>query len=168
MVKKLIDIDKEFEDLQNGFFDEAQINKRTANIQKNKSAEMREKVSVGNLGQKRSLESKQKMSEIQKQLCQNRIPTHLFDPKIHKKASDKQKGIPRPQTSAKLIGKPSKLKGKKRPNISNKLKGKPKSEAHKAKMRKPKLKYPCTVCGNLFAPNILVRFHHENCKKVPK
>lgn len=165
MNKKIIDIDIEFDNLKDGFFDEANINKRTANIEKNKTQYMREKVSAGNKGKTRTDQSKQKMSKAQKESCAGKIPIHLFDPEIHKKAIEKQKGQKRPITSQKLKGQTSKLKGKRRPELSKKLKGIPKSEEHKMNMRKPKIKSKCPYCHFMFAPNIMSRFHGDNCKQ---
>jgi hypothetical protein len=31
----------------------------------------------------------------------------------------------------------------------------------------PKKKHPCIHCGNMFAPNMLNRFHNDNCKMKP-
>lgn len=140
------------------------INKVLANISKNKSKEMRRKVIEGNTGKKRTEESKLKMSMIQKQICEGKIPTHLFDPTIRKKAADSQRGIARPNTSAKLKGKTSLLKGRERPELAAKLKGKTKSEEHKANMRKPKIKSECPHCKMMVAPNIMSRYHGDNCK----
>lgn len=140
------------------------INRILANIEKNKSKKMRKKVSDAHRGSKRTEESKQKMSAVQKEICKNKIPTHLFDPEIHAKAIAKQKGIARPQTSLALKGKPSALKGRVRNELSNKLRGKPKSEEHKAKMRKPKIKSACPHCKKMVAPNIMARYHMDNCK----
>lgn len=140
------------------------VNKVLANISKNKSKEMRRKVVEGNTGQKRTEESKLKMSIVQKQVCQGKIPTHLFNPITRQKAADSQRGIARPQTSAKLKGRPSALKGKERPELAAKLKGKAKSEEHKANMRKPKIKSECPHCKMMVAPNIMSRYHGDNCK----
>jgi hypothetical protein len=135
------------------------INKILANRLTAQNPEWLEK-----MRKKHSDQSKLKMSIIQKQVCKNRRPTHMFDPAIQKKAHDSQRGIARPQTSAKLKGKPSPLKGLERPDLSAKLKGKPKSEEHKTNMQKPKSKHECPHCHILVAPNMLHRYHMDNCK----
>ena len=97
------------------------IKRSAANVEKNTNPIIREKMASKIRGQKRTEESKKRMSEIQKEICKDRVPEHLFDPAIHEKAIAKQRGIPRPQTSQKLKGRKSKLIGKKRPELSKKL-----------------------------------------------
>lgn len=77
--------------------------------------------------------------------------------KTHSEESNKKRSLS-------LMGHTSSLKGVKRPRLAALLSGKPKSEEHKAKMRKPKVKSPCPHCGLMCAPNTLSRFHGENCK----
>lgn len=143
--------------------------KHVANILKNKDPKVIEKIRVANTGQKRTKKQKANMSKVQKEVCKNKVPTHLHNSEIHEKAIAKQRGVARPQTS-KVIqalydnGYKNPMKGKTNSGVSKALKGKPKSEEHKAKMRKPKKKSPCKHCGLLFAPNVLSRFHNDNCK----
>lgn len=64
------------------------------------------------------------------------------------------------------------LQGKKRNPISEEIKlkisssskGHKKSEETKQKMRKPKNKIMCIHCNFFSAPNIIKRFHLDNCK----
>jgi hypothetical protein len=68
--------------------------------------------------------------------------------------------------SLKLIGKPTWNKGKKNPYAEETLKKM--SESFSRRMKGvPKKKSPCKHCGNLFAPNMINRFHNDNCKLAP-
>lgn len=143
--------------------------KRVANILKNKDPEVRKKMTASLTGQKRTKEQKANMSKVQKEVCKNKVPTHLHTPEVREKAIAKQRGVARPQTSTVIQalydnGYQNPMKGKTNSGVSKALKGKPKSEEHKAKMRKPKKKSPCKHCGLLCAPNTLNRFHNDKCK----
>ena len=143
--------------------------KLVANRLKNKDPEIRKKMAESNRGQKRTKEQKATMSKVQKQVCKGKDVSHLHTSEIRQKVADIQRGSTRPQTSKAIkalydAGFQNPMKGKKNPNVSKALKGKPKSEEHKANMRKPKTKSPCKHCGLLCAPNVLSRFHNDNCK----
>jgi hypothetical protein len=66
--------------------------------------------------------------------------------------------------SLKLRGRPSWIKGKKNPYTEETLKKL--SESFSRRMKGvPKKKSPCNHCGKLFAPNMLNRYHNDNCKQ---
>jgi hypothetical protein len=68
--------------------------------------------------------------------------------------------------SLKLKGRPSWIKGKKNPYNEETLKKM--SENFSRRMKGvPKKKTLCKHCGNLFAPNMINRFHNDNCKLKP-
>lgn len=51
-----------------------------------------------------------------------------------------------------------------KPNKDASNKKGPKSEQHKINMRKPKEKLECIHCHKMVAPNMLNRWHNDNCK----
>jgi hypothetical protein len=66
MTKKIIDIDSAFDDLKDGFFDEASINRRTANKLKANDPTIIAKIKKALTGKTRSEKVKQDMSQRRK------------------------------------------------------------------------------------------------------
>jgi hypothetical protein len=98
------------------------------------------------------------------------ITSKSFQPKPWNKGM-KFEFVPKSETHRKNIAKA--LRGKKRQPHSEEVKkkislggkGLKKSEETKQKMRKPKARIECIHCGKISAPNIIKRFHLDNCKK---
>jgi hypothetical protein len=96
MTKKIIDIDLEFEDLKDGFFNEGSINRRTSNILnkrgKKDSPEIKQRKSKGQLGRKKP--------EFAKKM------TGRKRPEFAEKMKGKQKGELNPMSKVYIITEP--------------------------------------------------------------
>jgi hypothetical protein len=150
MNKKIIDIDNQFTSLEDGFFDEKSINKRTGNIIKNKSKEMRSIVSKSN----------------QKQYAKGKRvkPKNLtFKGKKHTDKSKKlmaHKGEKNGMYGVRLTGKQNHMYGKSHDDEV-------KSHLAEVARNRPKDQY-CVHCDEYFTKQIYSRYHGNNCKKAPK
>lgn len=104
------------------------------------------------------------------------VKRNPFSKDARKRMSEAQKGkkmnfspegvLARKMGMLKLKGRPTWNKGKKNPYSEETLKLM--SESFSKRMKGvPKKKSPCKHCGNLFAPNMINRFHNDNCKFAP-
>ena len=104
-----------------------------------------------------SNETKQKMSESKKgEKCYLYNKKKENHPKYNKNSSNETKQ----KMSESKKGENNPLFGKIPWN-----KGKSKSEEHKQKLKKPKVKIICPHCGKEGGSNALKRYHFENCKQ---
>jgi hypothetical protein len=168
MVKKvkIIDIDGEFEDLENGFFNERHINIRTAVQHSANNPERISKLRAAQLGKKASKETKDKMS-VRRQNQIGRPHTEKTKQKISaiKKGSPApNKGVPHSAETRLKMSMNSGNKGKPAHN-----KGIPCSEEAKAKMSAakkgiPKPKITCPHCNKTGGYSGMKQWHFDNCK----
>lgn len=147
MTRKIINIDNEFNDLTEGFFDDVAINKRTANITKNQTPAMRKSVSKAN--------SEQYANGTRKPL-----KNFTFKGKNHIEKSKKlmgHKGEKNGMFGVRLTGEQNHMYGK---THTDEVK---KRQSIAANNRK-KDQY-CKHCKQYFTKQAYGRYHGDNCKE---
>ena len=102
------------------------------------SDEARKKASARSVGEKNNMFGKNHTTESKEKISKNR--------------------------SGKLVGKDNHFFGKTHSEESRKIMGEKSSKRQKGV---PKQKYECHYCGGMFAPNMLDRWHNDNCKNKP-
>jgi hypothetical protein len=102
------------------------------------SDEARKKASLRAIGEKNNMFGKNHTQEAKEKISQNR--------------------------KGKTVGKNNPFFGKTHSEEVKEILSKQMSERMKGV---PKKKLPCTHCGGMFAPNMIKRFHNDNCKMKP-
>lgn len=186
MTKKIINIDLEFESLQDGFFNEASINRRTANQLKANDPTYIAKFqgennpNFGNRGELNPLFGKSGNTFLHTQETKNKLSISHSGTKNHmygkkhtdesiKKMKDAQKGeksvwYGKKHTEDTKVKQSLSAKGKSKTeehkqNISNSKKGKP---AHNKGI--PRILVKCPHCNKEGGEGIMKRWHFDNCK----